>query len=162
VLYSTRADHPLAARQVEIVFMSSCYSRRDDIFTFFTFHVAPLGNGTYSEARRFADDSRWKRWIEHFFRSVVSSASFLCCFGGSVSPRISMHQFYLVRTVLFRLISCSRKSIIPRYTAFPFRCTSIICNNVFFYYARELRSAKLVSNMFISYNFREDVPSYSQ
>lgn len=67
--------------------------------------LAPLGNGTYSEARRLADNSKWKRWTERFFRSAVSSVPFLCCFADSVSPRIPMHQFHLVRSILFHLIS---------------------------------------------------------
>lgn len=81
-------------------------SRRDNIFTsFFAFYSAPLDNGTYFEARRLADNSRWKRWTEHLFWSAVLFAPFLCCFGGSVSLRIPMHQFHLVRNILFHLIS---------------------------------------------------------
>ncbi|KYN19466.1 hypothetical protein ALC57_08233 [Trachymyrmex cornetzi] len=53
-----------------MVFMSSCYPRRDDISTSFTFHVAPLGNGTYSEVRRFADDS--KHFATHLNAPVPS------------------------------------------------------------------------------------------
>ena len=48
--------------------------RCDDISTSFTFHVAPLGNGTYSEARRFADDSK----IETLNRALFSKRSFIC------------------------------------------------------------------------------------
>lgn len=80
-------------------------SRRDNIFTSFAFYSAPLGNGTYFEARRLADNSRWKRWTEHLFWSAVLFAPFLCCFGGSASLRIPMHQFHLVRNILFHLIS---------------------------------------------------------
>ncbi|KYQ50127.1 hypothetical protein ALC60_10783, partial [Trachymyrmex zeteki] len=69
-LHSTHAGHPLAASQVEMVFMSSCYPRRDDISTSFTFHVAPLGNGTYSETRLFADDS--KHFATHLNAPVPS------------------------------------------------------------------------------------------
>lgn len=103
-----------------------------------------------------ADDS--SVGLETLNRALFSKRSFICTiFMLFWRQRFAAHLNApvpsLVRNVLFRLISCSRKSIIPRYTAFPFRCTSIICNNVSFYYVRELRSAKLVSSIFMSYNF---------
>lgn len=121
-------------------------SHRDNIFTSFVFHFAPLGNGTYFEARRLADNSRWKRWTVHFFWREILFALFLCCFGGSVSLCIPMHQFHLVRN-MFHLISrdCEVDYLKTDDTFIP-RDFYIICYNIrFIFYLFLNYNLKLVS-----------------
>lgn len=106
-------------------------SRHDDIFTFFAFYSAPLGNGTYFEARRLADNSRWKRWTEHFFWSVVLFAPFLCCFEGSASQCTSSILFEISCSILFHLISRDCEVDYLK-TTLLLRKTFIIFNNIYF------------------------------
>lgn len=104
-------------------------SHRDNIFTFFAFYSAPLGNGTYFETRRLADNSRWKRWTEHFFWSVVLFAPFLCCFGGSASQCTSSILFEICCSILFL---ATARSITSRQTTILLCRTFIIFNNIHF------------------------------
>lgn len=106
-------------------------SHRDNIFTSFVFHFAPLGNGTYFEARRLADNSRWKRWIVHFFWREVLFELFLCCVLETMFRCASQCSSILFEICCSILFSETARSIISRQMTLLFRGTFILFAIIF-------------------------------
>lgn len=96
-------------------------SHRDNIFTSFVFHFAPLGNGTYFEARRLADNSRRKRWTVHFFEEKFYFRYFYAVLETAFHCASQCTSFILFEICCSILFPATARSIISRQMTLLFR-----------------------------------------